>query len=109
MNIPWLIANWQPLVDTIALAVVFVACVIHYTEQLGRHSPTCEVIGFVFTGAGAFGDAVYHWTTKVEHFNFELLMHVGLAFIAVSLIQGHVRALLARTPGLGWTDRRSRT
>ena len=60
----------------------------------------------MLTGAGSFGDAVYHWTKRVEPYNFELLMHVGMAFIALSLIQGKVRALLARTPGLAWTDRR---
>lgn len=105
----WLLENWQRMVDTVCMAVVVVACIIHYTENLGRHSPSCEVVGFILTGAGCLGEAIYHWTTRVEPFNFGLLLHIGIAFIAVSLIQGRVRALLARTPGLGWTDRRNRT
>lgn len=94
------------VISTAALAIVVIACAVHLMANVDRHSTHCERWGFVLTGAGAFGEAVYTWTTKIEPWNFGLTMHIGMALIALSLVRGHMRAWMARTPGLRWTERR---
>ena len=100
--------NWITVLDTAALAAVVAACVVHYAANLDRHSSHCERWGFVLTGAGAFGEAVYHWTTMIEPFDFGLMMHAGMALIAAALVRGRVRALIAKWPGMKWAERRAR-
>lgn len=94
------------IAHTASLAIVCAACVVHLATNVDHRSTHCERWGFVLTGAGAFGEAAYLWTSHVEPWDFGLTMHVGMAFIALNLISGRVRAVLARVPGLRWTDRR---
>ncbi len=99
----------ENLISTICLIVVFIACVIHLTTNINWHSNECERWGFVLTGAGAIGRAVYFWSTRFEEFPFPALMHLGMALIALSLIYGRVRGWVAQLPGMRWTERRQRT
>ena len=94
------------IAHTVSLAIVCAACVVHLATNVDHRSTHCERWGFVLTGAGAFGEAAYLWTARIEPWDFGLTMHVGMAFIALNLISGRVRAALARVPGLRWTDRR---
>lgn len=94
------------IAHTVSLSIVWIACVVHLTTNVDHRSTHCERWGFVLTGAGAFGDAAYLWTSHIEPWDFGLTMHIGMAFIALNLISGRVRAVLARVPGLRWTDRR---
>jgi len=94
------------IAHTVSLAIVCAACVVHLAPNVDHRSTHCERWGFVLTGAGAFGEAAYLWTSHIEPWDFGLTMHCGMAFIALNLISGRVRAVLARVPGLGWTDRR---
>lgn len=106
MNI---LEHWQALVDSSAMAIVMAACIVQYATNLDKHSTHCERWGFVLTGAGAFGVAVYNWTSIIEPFNFELMTHIGMALIAVSLLYDRVRGFLAKRPGMRWAERRERT
>lgn len=98
--------NPANLAHTIALAIVVIACVVHLTTNVDKTSTHCERWGFVLTGAGAFGDAVYRWTSIIEPWDFELTLHVGMALIALSLVHGDLRGWLSRVRGFRWMDRR---
>lgn len=89
-----LIAHADDLASTIALAIVCIACVMHLASNVTAASPECERWGFTLTGAGAFGVAVYMWWPTIEGFPFPLLMHIGMALIALSIIRGRVREWL---------------
>lgn len=97
------------IASTACLLFVCVACVLHITANIDKHSGEFERWGFVLTGAGAFGQVVYIWWPKIESFPFELVMHGGMALIAFSLVQGRLRALMMRMPGMHWTDRRTQS
>ncbi len=90
----------------VALAIVCIACVVHLASNVDHRSTHCERWGFVLCGAGAFGEAAYLWTSHIEPWDFGLTMHVGMALIALNLISGRVRAIIASMPGMRWTDRR---
>lgn len=94
------------IAHTVSLAIVCAACVVHLATNVDHRSTHCERWGFVLCGAGAFGEAAYLWTSHIEPWDFGLTMHVGMAFIALNLISGRVRAIIAGLPGMGWTDRR---
>jgi hypothetical protein len=94
------------ILNTFFLLCVVLSCFLHLAGNVDKHSPHCERFGFIFTGAGAIGLAVYPWAPRIENFPFDTLMHAGMALIAASLIQGKIRAFLASIPGLNWTDRR---
>lgn len=98
-------ATLLPYLDTIMLLVVTVACVLHLATNVDARSAHCERFGFTFTGAGAFGTAVYIWWPKIEQFPFEPMMHLGMALIAGWLVQGKLRHWLAAT-GFHWAERR---
>lgn len=91
MIVPTDLQSW---VDSICLAIVVIGCVMHYATNLNRHSPTCALLGYLGTGAGAFGAALYIWWPTVDPIPYATLMHVGMAFVAVSLIQEKTRARL---------------
>lgn len=81
----------QSIAQSIALTIVCIGCVLHLIDRVDWRSLLCERLGFVFAGAGAFGEVIYLWWPKVELFPFSLLMHVGMALIALSLFR--VRAI----------------
>lgn len=99
-------SKFEMVANTLCLAVVVVSCFLHLAGNVDKNSPHCERFGFIFTGAGAVGLAIYPWSPTIENFPFDTLMHAGMALIAASLVQGKVRAFLASIPGLHWTDRR---
>ena len=101
-----MIVTVSTVAHSVALAIVSIACVVHLASNVDHRSTHCERWGFVLCGAGAFGEAAYMWTSHIEPWDFGLTMHVGMAFIALNLISGRVRAIIASVPGMGWTDRR---
>ena len=98
--------TWQNIGSTICLVIVFFGCFLHLVSHVDQHSPACERLGFVLTCAGAFGEIVYRWWPKIESFPFELLLHTGMALIALALMRGQLRGWVARIPGMKWTERR---
>lgn len=104
-----LVENWA---QTLALAFVALACFLHLNDNVDRHSAEVEAWGFILTGAGAFALSIHFglrifWpATKTDLSQFGLVMHVGMALIALWLVAGRIRAWLASVPGLEWTDRR---
>lgn len=99
--------DYEQIINTICLLIVALACIAHLAQNVNRHSPGCERWGFVLTGAGAFGQAVYVWWPRIESFPFEPLMHIGMALIAASLLRGHLRGWIANAPGFHFIDRRT--
>lgn len=87
--------DFQGWVDSLCLLIVVVACIAQYAVNLDRHSPTCALIGYVLAGAGAFGSALYICWPTIDSLPYDTVMHVGMAFIAVSLIREKMRAGLS--------------
>lgn len=102
------VANLENLINTATLLAVFCACAIHLASNVSHGSSECERYGFTLTAAGAFGQVVAIWWPRFEYFpiGYDTFMHIGMALIAGWIVQGHIRALVASVPGLGWTDRR---
>ena len=92
--------------NSIVLLIVCVGSVSHLAENFNKHSPEAPRYGFILTGAGAFGEVVYLWWPKLESFPFDLLMHVGMALVAISLLRGRLLDWLSHLPSFGWTERR---
>jgi len=101
-----MITTLQHWLNTLCLLIICAGCIAHLAENFNKHSPELQRYGFVFTGAGAFGDVVYFWWPRIESFPFELLMHTGMALIAISLLRGRVQGWLAQLPGFRWAERR---
>lgn len=97
----------ENIVNTIALATVFIACALHAAGNITHASAECERWGFVLTGAGAFGTVATIWWPRWEwqQFGWDSVMHVGMALIALWLVSGKVRGWLVAC-GLVWVDRR---
>lgn len=95
----------QDIASSIALGLVCIGCVLHLIDHVDWHSLSCERWGYILTAAGAFGEVVYIWWPKIESFPFGLLMHVGMALIALSLFRGRAVGLLSQFPSFGFTER----
>jgi hypothetical protein len=93
-------------VNTAALAFVALACFLHMAHNVDKHSSNFERLGFAFCGGGALGLALLPWWKEWENFPFDTMMHGGMALIALGLVSGHLRAILASIPGLQFADRR---
>ena len=96
------------IASTIFLSIVFIACFVHLWANFDRHSPTVERWGWTLIGAGAIGAAVYPWTPGFEAFPIDLVMHAGMALIALGLVRGRVRGWLVNVAGWHKIDRRAR-
>lgn len=93
--------------STIFLSIVVIACVLHLWANFDKHSPEVERWGFTLIAAGAFGSAVYPWTPAIEQFPIDLVMHMGMALIALGLVRGRIRGWLIHVVGWQKFDRRA--
>lgn len=93
------------IASTIALAIVIVGCVLHLNAHVDPATAHCVRWGFILTPAGAFGIVVYMWWPTIEGFPFDLVMHIGMALIAVSIVRGRIREMLI-SHGMRALDRR---
>lgn len=100
--------NAMVYVDTAALALVCLGCVLHL-NQMTRATSALERFGFALTAGGAFGAALVPWHANGSGEAVTLLMHAGLAAIAAGWLAGYARAwLAAHVPRCGRLDRRQR-
>lgn len=93
-----LIPYAEQAASTLCLLIVAVACVAYLNDHVDRSTPACERLGYVFTAAGALGNAIYPWWPTIEYFPFGLILHVGLALIALSMLRDRLPALITHLP-----------
>lgn len=82
----------QNIVETVLLAAVAWAAVLHLNETRGR--PWAEVMGFVLTGAGAVGEILELWRNLGGAGELvRLVFYIGLALISLQVFVRHTLAL----------------
>lgn len=96
----------EQIINTIALLVLSVAVLIYINEHIDRHTAGCERWGFILTAAGAFGHACDYWWPWDGGDEVEIILHIGLALVAVAMVRGDLRAMIARAKAWDGIDRR---
>ena len=102
--------SWQTVSDLIStgcLAMLAGACLVHLNAHVTRESSHCERIGFALVIGGAIGQAASYWWPRAELWPVDVVLHLGLTFVALAMIRGDLRNLLARLRGWDGIDRRS--
>ncbi|MCA3000318.1 MAG: hypothetical protein ING75_17150 [Rhodocyclaceae bacterium] len=96
----------ENIINTIALLVLCLAVLLYINQHMDRHTAGCERWGFVLTAAGAFGHACAYWWPWDGGDEVETIMHIGLALVAIAMVRGDLRAMIARAQSWDGIDRR---
>lgn len=91
------------LLSTAALAIVAAACLVHL-KAMPRGVPWCSRLGFSLVFSGSIGAACEFYWPALEHYFSDQVLYCGMALVALSVLRGDLRQLLARVNG-GWDGR----
>lgn len=75
----------EPIVSTVALALVALACLAHIKE-MGERAHLCERIAYSVTFGGAIGSAAEWWWPRLDSLYGDMLFIVGCGLIAFSIL-----------------------
>lgn len=80
-----------PYFDLFFLSIVFIACVIHINENV--QTAWCLRLGYAMIIGGCAGSGLeWFWPDKTNYWA-DLIMHAGMAFVAVGLTRDKMRDL----------------
>lgn len=96
----------EQIINTAALLTLCFCVLIYINTHIDRRSAGCERWGFILTAAGAFGRACAYWWPWSGGNEVETIMHFGLALVAIAMVRGDLRAMIARAQAWDGIDRR---
>jgi hypothetical protein len=96
----------EQILNSAALVTVCMCMLLYINKHMDRHTAGCERWGFVLTAAGALGHACAYWWPWGGGNEVEIILHIGLALVAVAMVRGDLRAMIARAQAWDGKDRR---
>jgi hypothetical protein len=96
----------EQIVNTVALGALCLCILLYINQHMDRHTAGCERWGFVLTAAGSAGHALAYWWPWGGGDEVEIILHIGLALVAVAMVRGDLRAMIARAKAWDGKNRR---
>jgi hypothetical protein len=96
----------EQILNSTALVMVCLCMLLYINKHMDRHTAGCERWGFVLTVAGAFGHACAYWWPWGGGDEVEIILHIGLALVAVAMVRGDLREMLNRAKAWDGKERR---
>lgn len=95
------------IINTLALLTVCGGMLLYINQHMDRHTAGCERWGFVLTAAGSAGHAMAYWLPWSGKDEVEIILHIGLALVAVAMVRGDLREMLNRAKEWDGANRRT--